>query len=166
MENSLTDEQGNNSLHNAVLRGKITMVRNILSEDKSGIDARNSEGLTPLLISVSRLNFGITDMLLRFGADPNLSRPGDGYSPLHIAAVNGVNWLGEILLEHKANINRQNRDGLSSLMLAIQGQHREFIALLVRQGAALDITDRTGKTALAYALDWGTPELAEMLHEK
>ena len=157
------DQKGNSNLHNAVFQNGISMVRNILSADKSGINARNNEGLTPLLIAVSRLNFGVSDILLQFGANPNLARPRDGYTPLHIAAENGVTWLGEILLEYKARINTQNQNGATSLMLAIQGQHREFASMLVNHGAAPEITDIKGRTARDYALEWGSTNLVEIL---
>ena len=157
------DKKGNSALHNAVYQNGVSMVRNILSTDKSGIDARNNEGLTPLLISASRLNFGVSDVLLQFGANSNLARPEDGYTPLHIAAKNGITWLGEILLEHKANINVQTLEGYTPLMLAIQGQHREFASMLLRHGAAIGITDHEGRSARDHALEWGSENMVEIL---
>ncbi|MCL2832942.1 MAG: ankyrin repeat domain-containing protein [Treponema sp.] len=157
------DVKGNTPLHHAVYQNGLAAIRNILANDKSGINARNNQGLTPLLLAINKLNYGISDLLLQNGADPNVVETGDENTPLHIAAFNGVSWLGEILLEHGAKINALNRDRATPLILAVLGQHREFAALLLRKGAAIENADIHGKTARDYALDWGTDELADLL---
>ena len=157
------DAKGNTPLHHAVFQNGVSTVRDILSKDKTFIDVRNLQGMTPLLISISNLNYGISDLLLKFGANPNLARTDDGYYPLHIAALNGIGWLGEILLEYKANINALDNEGATPLILAVKGHHRDFIALLLRRGADIDIADNSGKKVMDYALDWGFSDLIEML---
>jgi ankyrin repeat protein len=160
------DSKGNTPLHQAVYQGGITTVKNLLSNDRSSINFRNNKSLTPLLVAVSNLNFDISNLLLKYGADPNISRPSDGNSPLHLAAENGLPWLGEILLDHGAKIDTVNRDGATPLILAVQWQHRDFATMLIRRGADLAITDREGKTALDYALESGFKSMEEVFLAK
>ena len=160
------DNKGNSNLHNAVYQNGIAIIRNILTADKTGIDDRNNEGLTPLLISVSRLNFGVSDLLLEFGANPNLARVKDGNTPLHIAAENGVTWLGENLLKYGANINAKNHDGLTPLMLAIGQQHHDFSTFLIQNEADLGICDHKGKYARDYAMEKTARDLVKMIDAK
>ena len=157
------DIKGNTPLHHAVYQNGLSMIRNMLVNDRSCINMRNNQGLTPLLIAINKLNYGISDLLLQFGADPNVINISDENTPLHIAALNGVSWLGEILLEHGAKINALNREGATPLILAVQGQHREFISLLLRKGAAIETSDNYRKTARDYAIDWEIDGLVDML---
>ena len=159
------DTKGNTPLHHAVYQNGVSTVRDILNKDKTFIDVRNKKGLTPLLIAISNLNYGITDLLLKFGANPNLVQEDNGTSPLHTAALNGISWLGEILLEYKANINALDNEGATPLILAVRGHHREFISMLLRRGADIENVDNLGKKAIDYAKDWGTKELIDMLED-
>ena len=156
------DLNGNTPLHHAVYQNGLAMIRNILVNDTSSLNIKNNQGLTPLMIAINKLNYGITELLLQYGADPNTINAEEN-TPLHIAAFNGVCWLGEILMEHGAGINVLNRERATPLILAALGQHREFVALLLRKGAIIEIADIHGKTARDYAADWGTNELTEML---
>jgi ankyrin repeat protein len=158
-----SDTQGNSPLHYAVNQNGLTTVRNLLMADKSMIDERNKQGLTPLLLAISKLSYGISDLLLHYGADPNLERLDDGNTPLHIAAENGIVWLGEILIEYGAKVNTCNKEGATPLIVAMQGQQREFISLLLDRGASQEYIDKSGKSVRDYALAWGSSELVQML---
>jgi ankyrin repeat protein len=163
-ESKLTqiDSRGNTPLHQAVYQGGISTVKNLLAADKSSINYKNNKSLTPLLVAVSNLNFDISSLLLKYGADPNIPRPSDGYFPLHLAAENGLSWLGEILLDHGAKIDALNDDGATPLILAAQWQHRDFAAMLIRRGADTGITDKEGKTAQDYAAESGFKSIEEV----
>jgi len=158
-----SDINGNTPLHHAVNQNDPGIVKSILDKDKSGIDIQNKRGQTPLLISINKLNYGISDLLLQAGANPNVFNIENENTPLHIAAMNGVTWLGEILLEYGANVNAINRDGSTPLILAVLGQHREFISLLLAKNAVREVKDHNGKTALDYALEWDTSDIIDLL---
>jgi ankyrin repeat protein len=156
------DSKGNTPLHQAVYQGGLTTVKNLLNSDRSSINFKNNKSLTPLLVAVSNLNFEISNLLLKHGADPNISRPSDGNSPLHLAAENGLAWLGEILLDHGAKIDVRNSDGATPLSLAVQWQHRDFATMLLRRGADPFIADGEGKTAPDYASESGFKTMEEV----
>jgi ankyrin repeat protein len=160
------DSRGNTPLHQAVYQGGITTAKNLLNADTSSINFKNNKSLTPLLVAVANLNFDISNLLLKYGADPNISRPSDGNSPLHVAAENGLSWMGEILLDHGAKINAPNKDGATPLILAVQWQHRDFAVMLIRRGADSAIADGEGKTAPDYALESGFKSMEEVFAAK
>jgi ankyrin repeat protein len=156
------DSKGNTPLHQAVYQGGITTVKNLLNAGASSINFKNNKSLTPLLVAVSNLNVDISKLLLKYGADPNIARPSDGATPLHMAAENGISWLGEILLDNGAKIDALNNDGAPPLILAVQGQHRDFTAMLLRRGADPSIADGGGKTARDYAAASGFKVMEEL----
>jgi ankyrin repeat protein len=156
------DSKGNTPLHQAVYQGGITTVKNLLNADASSINFKNNKNLTPLLVAVSNLNFEISKLLLKYGADSNISRPSDGNSPLHVAAENGLSWIGEILLDYGAKIDASNNDGATPLILAVQWQHRDFAAMLLRRRADPSIADREGKTARDYVSESGFKAMEEV----
>ena len=67
------------------------------------------------------------------------------------------------LIQRGADINLQDRNGKSPLMVAVLMNHRESVNLLLAAGADVDRQDRAGATALFYAADAGLFELAELL---
>jgi ankyrin repeat protein len=156
------DSKGNTLLHQAVYQGGISTVKNLLNADRSAINFKNNKSLTPLLVAVANLNFDISNLLLKYGADPNVSRASDGNSPLHLAAENGLPWLGEILMDHGARIDAVNKDGATALILAVQGRHRDFATMLIRRGADISISDGEGKTALNYVFETGLKSMEEV----
>jgi len=165
-EMPIVDSNGNTPLHHAIYQNDIELIRKIIATNKSCLDIQNKQGLTPLLTAISKLNYAISDIILQAGADPNIIETKDENSPLHVAALNGITWLGEILLEHGAKVNAVNKEGSTPLMLAVQGHHREFISLLLHKNASIGMIDNHGKSAWDYALNWGSDELVEILDIK
>ena len=46
------------------------------------------------------------------------------------ACLNGKNETAQVLLEHRANVNEQSKDGVSALMIASRNGHTETVKLL------------------------------------
>jgi ankyrin len=72
--------------------------------------------------------------LVEAGADPNVSWPGSCDSPLHAAVRAGRLDVVELLVEKRADVNAENRDGHSPLWEAMQGNHQEIAAYLRAHG--------------------------------
>ena len=73
------------------------------------------------------------------------------YSALGVAAANGFVDVMRILVDAKANVNRQDRFGDTALMAAVRGGRLDAVALLLRSGADLSLRDADGRTALTWA---------------
>ncbi|GAB1191738.1 hypothetical protein APSETT444_000920 [Aspergillus pseudonomiae] len=65
-------------------------------------------------------------------------------SPLHVAAQEGYGGIVQLLLEHNADCNEKDSDGLTPLAHAIRGDHEAAVRLLLSHGARLDYTDGPG----------------------
>lgn len=79
---------GYNDLPTATVMGDGAAVKELLDDGKDP-NARQSDGVTPLMIAASRNDLVIATMLLAKGADPNL-RAGGGVNALAIAKARGV----------------------------------------------------------------------------
>ena len=97
----------------------------------------------------------------------------DGYTPLMRASVRRRTKIVKMLLERGANIDYQYQldspdevAGFSALMVAVKSVQMETVELLLEEGAAVDLTDKTGRTALIIACQNGQTELSRMLIAK
>jgi len=59
----------------------------------------------------------------------------------------------QFLIENDADVNRQNTDGITALMLASSAKSPSKVKLLVESGANATLKDRGGRDALAYVVD-------------
>nr|5DNE_A Chain A, L-asparaginase [Cavia porcellus]5DNE_B Chain B, L-asparaginase [Cavia porcellus]5DNE_C Chain C, L-asparaginase [Cavia porcellus]5DNE_D Chain D, L-asparaginase [Cavia porcellus] len=78
--------------------------------------------------------------LMELGSDLRL-KDSNGQTLLHVAARNGRDGVVTMLLHRGMDVNARDRDGLSPLLLAVQGRHRECIRLLRKAGACLSPQD-------------------------
>ena len=70
-----------------------------------------------------------------------------------------------ILLNHNADVNLQNNEGLTSLMMASYSGCVRIVEILVKQGADLNIASSIGNTALTFSTKKGYSEVSQLLTE-
>ncbi|CAH0404888.1 unnamed protein product [Chilo suppressalis] len=76
----------------------------------------------------------------------------DGYTALHLAALNNHAEVAELLVRAGARPDLQNANLQTALHLAVERQHTQIVRLLVAHGADLNICDKDGDTPLHEAL--------------
>ncbi|GBP12400.1 E3 ubiquitin-protein ligase mind-bomb [Eumeta japonica] len=76
----------------------------------------------------------------------------DGYTALHLAALNNHAEVAELLVRAGARPDLQNANLQTALHLAVERQHTQIVRLLVAHGAHLNICDKDGDTPLHEAL--------------
>lgn len=127
------------------------------------INARDPLGRTALFRAVRNENFGVVSLLLDRGADTSV-RSDDGYSLLHVAAMNQQRVdIMEFLLNKYADINILTENGESLVHVAAGLLNPVMLDYLVDSGAPMDTADRQGVTPLLYAASQGRFETASAL---
>ena len=123
--------------------------------------------LGPLGQAIFDCNEPLVRRLLEDGADPNEAGPAfnDGGTVLHLALLydKKLSDLSKILIEKKANLNALNKKGQTPLIYAVHLANYGAVASLVEAGAALDIRDNEGHTALEWANFTNRTEAFEIL---
>ena len=126
-------------------------VTQLLDSNPPGlVDARDSDGNTPLIITIARQDEWAA-FLINKNADPNLPGKG-GDTPLIAAArvgyLDAINWL----LEAGAKVDNPNRMGETPLIVAVQQRQAPAVKRLLAAGANPDKTDSAaGFSARDYA---------------
>ncbi|XP_069140875.1 serine/threonine-protein phosphatase 6 regulatory ankyrin repeat subunit B-like [Argopecten irradians] len=124
------------------------------------------DSTTPLLAAVSLNHVEVTQILLKAGADINLTDR-NGCSPLYKAAFHGRPVLIDMLLEAGADINKADKEGQSPLYICVQNAivHSSYAAVrcLLKAGAAIHLSDNLGKTPIHVAAHWKLKDMSRML---
>lgn len=89
-----------------------------------------------------------------------------GRTPLYWAVNRGYREMVELLLEHRADVNFKDRSMLIALHIAVIGQNRDVVSVLLQHGARIEAKGETGDTdtplvrailAPPIPLQWDTP---------
>lgn len=95
--------------------------------------------------SACRWNTASIDEMKKLLIDPrsvNCVDPGNGNTPLHIAAQNGHSEIVTLLITLQASLNAQNGSGNTPLHMSIEYDYYETSKLLVDAGADLDVKNQ------------------------
>jgi hypothetical protein len=108
--------------------------------------------MNPLTISAKWGYTDITKILLSFGANINWVSAKTGSSALHLACSNNHYEIVKILINHKADVNIQNVDGMTPLHLA---RTVDVARMLLNAGADINAYSDFG-TPIEYIIDHPT----------
>ena len=97
----------------AAKTGDVTSIKALLSSDPRLIEARDSDGSTPLHCAVWKGHQQAVAALIKAGADVNAVNQNDhwGTTPLHAAAHANQVAIAELLLAHGANPKAKDDEG-------------------------------------------------------
>jgi ankyrin repeat protein len=157
---------GQTPLHCAA-RAEIKSSIDILVQYGASMDAKSVDGKTALHIAVRSRDKNLVSILCEKGADIE-ARDNFEQTPLHVAALAGSVDAVLLLLDWQAKPRVREGSGLTPLH-AICGQRRttrkvgEVVNRFLEAGAALDATDREGRSPLHFAARSGCVEALEAL---
>jgi hypothetical protein len=136
----------------AVDQGDLLRVQEFISEDRSLLNARDSDGYTPLHRSSSGNHLKICEYLLESGADIH-ALTNDNWNALHCAAFWNNYEIASLLLQNGIDINAQTNGGQTPLHLAAsQTNHRQIIQLLLMNPFInVNIQNKLNETAMTIA---------------
>jgi ankyrin repeat protein len=139
-------------LYYATLCGFRDLIKHLIVTYPDDVNARAGVNVTPLHAAVVKGKVDVMVLLLEHGADVaafNLA----GFTPLHEASKRGRLDMISLLLGHHADVDSQDpRVGLRYPGL-IRGE-LEIARELLRHGAAVDISNNYGFTALISISKW------------
>ncbi|GFW99754.1 e3 ubiquitin-protein ligase MIB1 [Trichonephila clavipes] len=151
---SLQDSEGDTPLHDAISKKRDDMLT-LLLDNGADICLTNNNGFNALHHAALRGNPSAMRILLSklpraWVVD---EKKDDGYTALHLAALNNHVEVAELLVQlGRANMNHQNVNLQTPLHLAVERQHTQIVRLLVREKCNLNIPDKDGDTPLHEAL--------------
>jgi len=111
-------------------------------------------GSAPIHWAVDGGNKRLVEWIIKDGADPNMRDLNSGWTPLiRCACVSGHRDVGLELLEAGADINAQDKDGKTTLMIAIINGHQALLEVLLKKNAKInELKNEYGKTAYDMAV--------------
>ncbi len=156
--NAAYGKGGVTALHDAVQVGKYETTVRLLLAKGANIEARDSEGNTPLMLAVRDTTYlhdeeqeKMMRILLAHGAKVNVHDK-VGTTPLMLSYWRSIN-IAQLLLKHGATVNDRDIMGRTALRQGADQCRVEFVELLVKAGADPNIRANDGKTALQSVKD-------------
>lgn len=128
------------------------------------VDARDADGVTPLMYAAEAGHAEVVGLLLQQGANPNLGDSQYGMTALMVSAAEGHVDVVRLLLDANAMVDAKDNDlGATALMGAAEHGHAEVIAVLLARGADANAKSKKGFAALAQAATNGHLETVRLL---
>ncbi|KAF7975367.1 hypothetical protein HWV62_9693 [Athelia sp. TMB] len=140
----------------------VESVVELLLENGADSNLRGEDG-SALLQAVFKKHEAIARLLLQRGADAN-TYDGAGRTVLWHASMYGPESIVELLLEHGADVNCRGKS-VGELLLAVDSNHAAIARLLLEHGANVDDQNDDERTALWYALMYGSESTVQSLLE-
>jgi ankyrin repeat protein len=114
--------------------------------------------------AAKRGDYEILENLYNFGAILDIvSNCESRMLPIHWAASDGKLNSIRFLLEHRVDINAQDANGCTPLVISTQYNQIDTTIYLIKNGADLTLKDTNGDTALHWAAYKGFEELVGLL---
>ncbi|KAJ5474419.1 hypothetical protein N7475_003985 [Penicillium sp. IBT 31633x] len=126
-----------------------------LMSDRADEKAQNSNEQTPLHLAASEGHEVLTWLLLQIGANTE-ARDRTDKTPLHLATIHMYKVKG-------ADVEAKDKDGVTSLFLAIEKGSEAILQLLLQKGADTEAKDKYGDTPLCAAARCGYEEITRLL---
>ncbi len=151
---ALTTEQKLKKLQEMIKKVQVTQIKDFLGDQEikdhinDVIKDAAGHATTLLIEAVEHRNPGIVQALIDAGADIN-GQNDNGDTALMAAISDDEEPIITLLLRIKnINVNLQNREGFSALMMAAEGTRYELIPALLNEGANITLKNAVGQTAL------------------
>jgi len=142
----------------------------IFSSKGANPNAQDYIGITPLMISCSKANLGLTKFLIEKRGDLNIKDNNKG-NALYYAINNETSHecyeICQILLSNGSDINIETNDGFTPLWKAIEKQQVKVVQLLCDKDISVNVANKNnGDTPLHLAVSLKNKQIIKNLMEK
>jgi len=149
-------------LHNATIARDSTRIEYLLKRGAK-INAKDTEGGTPLMVAVKGGDLSIVNGLLAYGADPNI-QDNDGWTAAMHAVRGNDPKIMRLLGKFKTKFNLVNHDNMTALGLAsYTNKANAAVAILDSGGNPDDVMGAAKYTALMIAAKLGNQPMMQTL---
>ena len=150
-------------VHSAAYGGHVRVLDYFLKECCTNVNLLNTNGKVPLYQATIQGHTACVQLLLRHGADVNLTVSDQGETLVHIAVKETRRQILRALLEHKAKPDEAMKNGKTPLMLAVEQDNVDFIPLIMSYGITLIKKDNSGNTVFHFLAKHGSAKSARYL---
>lgn len=164
------NKEATRQLHSAVIQDP-DRIEGLIKKG-ADVDDVDSRGTTPLWKAVRHSKLASVKTLITAGADPDIARKTDGWTPLHCNAFYNRRevaiQIAKQLIKSDANVNQTSlKDGETALHYAVRAtKSAELTELLLNAGAKINHRSSKGDTPLQFAVSGGSKELVDLLLTK
>lgn len=154
---NMLDKDGYNSLHNAINKRSIDMVKYVLHVPGVNINYANGYGEYPINMAVVTSNIELVKLLIDNGADPNKPIKDSIEISVHDAVNVSTSEMLDVLIENGGDINAQDRDGYTVLHIAFIKDYFDMAEVIwkhIKNGKTFNcnLTNISNDIALLYLL--------------
>eukprot|EP01041_Mallomonas_annulata_P005271 gene5271-10547_t len=148
----LKDENGIDALFSAVRFGIKSQVHRILTQSKDIVNQYDSSGYTCAHWAAKKGDVEMLEVLYEHGCILTLPTDADSRMlPIHWAASEGKIGALRFLLDKRVDLNAQDSNGCTPLVISVQHDKPLSIIFLIKNGADLSLLDNSGDSALHWA---------------
>ena len=163
------DADGSTPLMGAVMRNRVGAIKFLLAHG-ANVDKGAPRGFTLLSLALEQQQYDAAYALIEAGADVNAPASKYRLTPLMVVASelsprpdslvrilqdHGPMDVARALVQHKANVNATDADGVTALMIAAAHDNSPMIGLLMEAGANPRLKSAAGETAQEIAVKNG-----------
>ncbi|NXS47966.1 KANK4 protein, partial [Balaeniceps rex] len=165
---NLADRNGNTALHYSVSHSNFPIAKLLLDTGVCRLDLQNRAGytavmLTPLAAAETGEDMDVVMKLLKEG-DVNLRAAQGGQTALMLGVSHERDDMVRALLSCQADVNLQDEEGTTALMVACRQGNANIVRLLLAQpGCQVALTDKGGNSALSLAQRAARGDIAALL---
>jgi len=154
--------------------GKTKVVKLLLEHyksEKSGLNTKNENGLTPFIVACNYGHSEIVKLLLSFNIDLN-ARSDTGVTAFMFACINGRKEVVQLLLDTSVgniDFNARNDYGMTAFFMACAEGQKDVVKLLFNQpGSVIDCNARSnyGFSGYFMACVNGHTDIIKILREE
>jgi len=132
---------------------------------RANLNLSGAHGYAPVHFGVFNGDHKLVEYLMRHRADVKVAAT-DGTTPLH-AAVHLDDVIAAsmvlLLLPGEADVNKQNKDGFTPVVAAVERHQVDVVKILCEKRADVEICNEKGTTALLMAAETSQSDTAELL---
>ncbi|KFV62553.1 KN motif and ankyrin repeat domain-containing protein 4, partial [Dryobates pubescens] len=165
---NLADRNGNTALHYSVSHSNFPIAKLLLDTGVCCLDLQNRAGytavmLTPLAAAETAEDMEVVMKLLKEG-NVNLRAAQGGQTALMLGVSHERDDMVRALLSCQADVNLQDEEGTTALMVACRQGNADIVKLLLAQpGCQVMLTDNDGNSALSLAQQAAYGDIATLL---